>query len=202
MRLSTAPPASQQGQRVDRARSVDPRGLDLLQRLLLGTDATVTQFLATAMGEPIEAIRLSQRVRVVDGVQGDLELGTGQCVLDRRVLLRGATSRRNFLHGESVIALGRVPREVRAGLLRGDTPIGLLLRQHRMETFREILWSVGVVDPGIAPHFLLAEGTPLLARRYRVWIDHRPVMVITETFPRSYGPAPGPPGSAQTTDLG
>ena len=39
---------------------VDPKGLGLLQRLLLTTDATVTQLLATSMGEEIEAVRLSQ----------------------------------------------------------------------------------------------------------------------------------------------
>jgi chorismate-pyruvate lyase len=192
MGLSTAPHDSRHGQELDCLCSADPTGVDLLQRLLLATDGTVTQFLATSTGEPIEAVQLSQRVRVLDGKRMDLQLGTGQCVLDRRVLLRGAASGRNFLHGESVIALGRVPRAVRTGLLRGDTPIGLLLRQDRTETFREILWSVKVVHPGIAAYFLLAEGTPLLSRRYRVWIDHRPAMLITETFPHSYRPVPGP----------
>ena len=39
---------------------LDPEGLGLLQRLLLTTDATVTQLLATSMGKEIEAARLSQ----------------------------------------------------------------------------------------------------------------------------------------------
>ena len=173
--------------------NVDPEGLDLLQRLLLVTDATVTQLLATSMEEQIEAVRLSQHVRVAGDERWPLELRAGQWVLDRRVLLRGVVSGRNYLCGESAIALSRLPRAVRTGLLRGDRPIGLLLRESRTETFREILWNGTSVARGMAPYFLLTEGTPLLARRYRVWIDHRPAMLITETFPRSYRSVPSLP---------
>jgi chorismate-pyruvate lyase len=181
---------------------VDLGQLDLLQRLLLTTDGTVTQFLATSMEEQIEAVCLSQHVRGAGEERRMLALRPGQRVIDRRALLRGTVTGRNYLYGQSAIALGRVPRAVRHGLLHGDSPIGLLLRQHRTETFREILWRGTLPACEAARHFLLADGSPLLARRYRVWIDHRPAMLITELFPHAYPPAPSPPGSVQTPGRG
>lgn len=174
--------------------SVDLGELDLLQQLLLVTDGTVTHFLAASMGEEIEAALLEQRIRVVDEEQQVLELWAEQGVLERRVLLRGVVSGRTYLHGASVIALDRVPGAVRDGLLHGDAPIGSLLRQHRVETFREILWSGGTVAGDLAPHFLVPEGTPMLVRRYLIWIERRPALLITETFPRSWCRDPSPPG--------
>lgn len=181
---------------------VDVGPLDLLQRLLLSTDGTVTLFLETSMSEQIEAVRLSQHVRGAGEDRRALGLHAGQRVIERRALLRGTVSGRNYIYGQSAIALGRVPRAVRNGLLHSDSPIGLLLRQHRTETFREILWRGTLPAREAAQHFLLADESPLLARRYRVWIDHRPAMLITEAFPHAYPPAPSSPGSVQTPARG
>jgi chorismate-pyruvate lyase len=72
-------------------------------------------------------------------------------------------------------------------LLRTDTPIGLLLREYRTETFREILHCGTVPARDLAAHFGTDEATPLLARTYRIWIERRPAMLITETFPQTFG---------------
>lgn len=165
---------------------LDPTRIGVVQRLLLVTDGTVTQLLATCMGEPIRAVVLSQHVRLVEDERHALGLRAGRRILDRRALLQGSVSGKDYLYGESVIALDRLTRAVTRELLQGKTPIGLLLREHRTETFREILCCGTVPAGDLAPHFLMSEACPLLARTYRVWIDRRPAMLITEKFPEVY----------------
>jgi chorismate-pyruvate lyase len=160
----------------------------MVQRLLLDTDGTVTQLLATCMGEGIRAVMLGQHLRPAGDERHALGLGRRRRILDRRVLLRGTVTGRNYLCGESVIALDHLAPAMGRSLLHTDTPIGLLLREHRTETFREILHRGTVPARDLAAHFGTSEASVLLERTYRVWIDRRPAMLITEKFPQTYGP--------------
>ena len=81
-----------------------------LERVLPVIGGTVTEVLEQHLGEPLCATEL---------------------VLERRVLLRGATTSAPVLYAESLIALDRLDPRVRDGLLTTAQPIGRLIREHR-----------------------------------------------------------------------
>jgi chorismate-pyruvate lyase len=162
------------------------RGLPASQRLLLTTDGTLTAALATLLDEPIAVWRLGDELVTLEHDDDALALAAARRVLVRTVLLYGAGSRTPLLFGCSRIALGRLPGEVRRALLRTDAPIGLVLREHRIETFRSPL-QVGIVPATADAAALLGDG--LMCRRtYAIASAGAPLMVVDEQFPaRGFG---------------
>jgi chorismate-pyruvate lyase len=153
------------------------------QRMLLGTDGTVTHILEAYSDEPIEVVKLLQERDSSGPGDTELELAPGEEVLRRRVLLRGAHSRRTLLYAEAVVALGRVQAAFLDGLVTTDMPIGILLAQARTETFREIL-NVGREPAGDrGEHFGLDADSELISRTYLIVRESRPMILITEKFP-------------------
>jgi chorismate-pyruvate lyase len=104
-------------------------------------------------------------------------------VLRRTVLLQGADSGRNFLYASSFMVPERLPQPVIDGLLRTDTPVGTLLMQDRVETFREVLSVEREPAASCAAHFGIDPGDDMVSRTYRVCARQRPIMLITEKFP-------------------
>lgn len=161
-----------------------PEWLDALppfQRLLLSNDGTTTTALAAYHGEPLGIQLLGQEVVALTEPDASLKLAAGERALDRRVLLRGERSGAPVLYGQSRVALDRLSPEVQAELLAGDAPIGLVLRGHRLETFRAPL-DVGV-RPGrdeVAAHL---GGGLLCFKTYAIIAGGWPVMVVHEEFP-------------------
>lgn len=156
------------------------------QRLLLGTDGTVTHILEAYAEEPVEVVKLLQEFDVATDADAALDLGAEEKVLRRHVVLRGRHTRTNLLYAEAVVALGRADPAFVDGLLGTDRPIGLLLAEGRTETFREIL-AVGVERAGACgAHFHLDGSAPLIARTYRIVSRQQPMIVITEKFPAAF----------------
>lgn len=156
---------------------------NLLHRILLRTDGTVTTILEAYAGEPIMATRLGQSIQPARPHDAEpLGVAAGSPLIDRRVLLRGAHSGVTFLHGESLIVADRVSPELVERLESTDEPIGLLLRASRLETFREVL-AVGEQRAGsYAAYFGSDEDAVLLFRTYRVLSHGQPVVLITENL--------------------
>jgi chorismate-pyruvate lyase len=157
--------------------------LSTLERVLPVIGGTVTEVLEQHLGEPLRAIRLDQRIGACTQPLPALALAVGESVLERRVLLRGATTSAPVLYAESLIALDRLDPRVRHGLLATDQPIGRLIRDNRVEIFRELLSCERVRAPRVAPSFGLPPETPLLVRTYRMANRGSPIMLITEWFP-------------------
>lgn len=81
------------------------------------------------------------------------------------------------------MCLGRLGSRMMDRLVTTSTPIGQLLREHRLETFREVLAS-GKEQVGECARYFDAEPLALLAfRTYRSLAGGRPVIMITENFP-------------------
>lgn len=166
--------------------SPGPPPFTRFQRILLGTDGTVTHILEAYAGEPIEVVKLLHERGAPSEVDADLDVDGNDEVLRRQVLLRGRHSRRNLLYAEAVVALGRVEAAFLEGLVTTDKPIGVLLAERRTETFREIL-HVGRERAGaVGTHFGLEESAAVISRRYRIVHAHRPVILITERFPADF----------------
>lgn len=178
--------------RVDLQRSlrhsgVHPEDLSPFQRILLTTDGMVTEMLEAFYWERMTVVKLAQTLEPIGEYDSDLEIDEGTEVLKREILLQGAESAINRLHASSVLVPDRLDEKMRDGLLNSRRPIGLLILEDRLETFREIL-ECGISPAGpIAPHFGVSSETPVVFRTYRVFAARRPVMRITETFPPGTG---------------
>lgn len=164
-------------------RPADDPALTRFQRMLLGTDGTVTHILEAYAREPVEVTKLQQELDVVGAGDTELELSTDDKVLRRRVLLRGTVSGRTLLYAEATVALARVETELIDGLVTTDKPIGVLLAERRAETFREIL-SVRREPAGSrAEYFGVEADAELVARTYRIIRERQPFILIREMFP-------------------
>ncbi|HET9052063.1 MAG TPA: chorismate pyruvate-lyase family protein [Candidatus Dormibacteraeota bacterium] len=169
---------------------------NLLQRILLVTDGTVTHMLEAYAREPIRVVKLHQSIEPCTDDLPDLELDRGHDVMRREVLLQGSRSGHIFIHAVSRIVPDRLDDALRRGLEESTKPIGLLLEESRTETFREILTSSREPAGSSALHFGIDPAAALISRSYRVISGGRPIMLITERFPAASLPI----GADETID--
>jgi chorismate-pyruvate lyase len=160
----------------------DAASLDLLQRILLINDGTLTDALEVAFLEPIELVKIAVDTSPTSEAIPELLLEPGSPLMRRRILLRGEASRTNYVFAESLIALDRLDPEFRTGLENTTNPIGRLWTEHRLETWKEILRVWRCPEGALREHFGDSPGG-LLARCYRVFSSARPIMLISEYFP-------------------
>ena len=162
--------------------------LSSFQRILLTTDGTLTDILEAYVWEPIQIVKLMQEVvRVRQGIPL-LEVTAQTEVLQREVLLRGARSATNYLHATSVLVLDRLDPALREQLMTTQEPLGKLMIQSRLETFREIIKCTTEKHLDVGKVFGEPPDTGLISRTYRVFSQGRPFILITESFPNSYFP--------------
>jgi chorismate-pyruvate lyase len=164
-------------------RPLELSSLTPFHRSLLVIDGTVTQFVEAYTYEPIAVIRVRQeRERLAEDHEW-LDAPAGADVIARDVVLKGEDSSTLYVYGTSLIVAGRLPQGMRHGLEREGASLGRLLKEHNVETYRELLWH-GLVSPdGLATHFGERPTTDLISRTYRMVSAGRPIMQITELFP-------------------
>ncbi|GAA2835630.1 chorismate pyruvate-lyase family protein [Kitasatospora sp. CM 4170] len=143
--------------------------LDLVGRLILTCDGTVTPLVEQVVGERIVTARLAHVPAPPAEDVAELLAPTAGPLLSRTTHLVGAGSGRVYVRAATVMAVGALPAPLRADLLGSEEPIGRLLRRHRVESFREILSYSVPAGAGAA-------------RRYRVFAGGVPVMLIDEHF--------------------
>lgn len=157
-----------------------PTELSLFEKILLATDGTVTDLIALFAGERILVRKLEQTID--EGLAPlDLQCATPTRLLRRRILLSGKT--RNFLYAESQFLLDRLPQEVRESMLHTDLPVGLLWKEARLETFRELLGQSLGPRAALAHHFDVSISADFVSRTYLVHHAGRPLGMICETWP-------------------
>jgi len=152
----------------------------LLRRAVLATDGTVTNLIESLL-ERVVIEKLGQEPVAAPLAEWP-ELAPGTAVLHRTVLIRGAESRRIFLHAESFVVLERLDPAFREELVATDKPIGKLIREHRIESYRELLAERSERAGLRAPALGVDAAEPLVARTYRIHLGGRPVIQITERF--------------------
>ena len=160
--------------------------LTRFQRMLLGTDGTVTHLLEDYADEPIEVVKLLQELDATTDGDAPLRVSVSDKVLRRRVVLRGARTKQNLLYAEAVVVLGRVDQAFVDGLVGTDKPIGALLAEHRTETLREILHVDREAAGPCGVHFGIDATAELISRTYRIVARQRPIILITEKFPPTF----------------
>jgi chorismate-pyruvate lyase len=107
-------------------------------RICAGTDGSVTLLLELLTGKAISVRTLEQSVvKATPDIAGLLEIDKGDEVNNRLVTL--SADGVVYVLARSLSAIKRMPQDVRSDLMRADIPIGKILREHKLETRRDIL---------------------------------------------------------------
>lgn len=157
-----------------------------LQRLLLVTDGRITDIVQAYSGEMVEAVKLQQKLVISSSRFSRLQLGREYQLLKRSIVLQGKETKTNYLYADSQIVLERLDADMRDELIFSRQPIGKLLRENKIESYREIL-DCGIEPAGnLAQYFDIEPTAEIIYRTYLVLINKLPVMQITEKFPTSH----------------
>jgi chorismate-pyruvate lyase len=165
---------------------IEPSRLSAFQRILLTTNGTLTEILEAYLSEPIQVVKLFEKIIATKQDISPLDLKAGSEVIERKVLLQGKISRKNFIYAESRLAADRLELKFRDELLKSQIPMGRLWLEHKIETFKEIIDSSQELAEDLSNYFKIQREDRMLSRTYRVFSNHQPIMMITEKFPESY----------------
>ncbi len=157
------------------------------QRVLLGTDGTVTRFIEAYTFSPVEIVLLHQEMQTLPTDHIWLDAAKGTRVIARQVMLqtRQGVGQQLTIHtyATSLIVQNRIPQVIREGLTIKGRGLGQLVQRSSLETRRDLLWC-GLERPKDLPKALIhLEGEPFLSRAYRIVADGQPIMLINEQFP-------------------
>ena len=144
-------------------------------RICAGTDGSVTLLLELLTGKTVKVVTLEQKIiKATTDVAGLLEIEAGDDVNSRLVTLSaGGTT---YVLAKSLAAVKRMPPAVSSDLMRADIPIGRILREHKLETRRDIL-KMEIVGRKFFGDI------PVLSREYNIIYNNRILMWINECFP-------------------
>jgi beta-ribofuranosylaminobenzene 5'-phosphate synthase len=159
--------------------------LSRVQKILLGTDGSVTRILEVITGGRVRITTLSQEVAGAGKeIAGLLHVKEGDPVNHRVVKIEGEGTSSPLIYAISDTPLGRLSPEFREDLMRADIPIGRILARHRIEARREIL-EARVIPAGDehAGIFGTFRKEPILSRRYQIIHRGEPLISIEEQFP-------------------
>jgi chorismate-pyruvate lyase len=170
--------------------SLNLQSTELLQRILLTNDGTLTDILESAFLESIDLVRLETRLTQASTAVPALELEAGAAVMERKILLQGQRTGVNYAYAESIIATDRLEPDFLYQLIHLDIPIGRLWLENRLETWKQRLEMFRCPAGELAMHFAIDSHVELLARSYRVFNNRRPIILISEYFPQHYELAP------------
>ena len=159
--------------------------LSPVQKMLLGTDGSVTSLLEVVTESHIEIETLEQRVVPADeAVAKELQIDPGDEVNYRVVLLKKADSSEALVYAISETPLKRLEATIKDDLTRADMPIGVILKKHRIESRRDITSAAFL--PAGQEHcraFGVFAREIMLTRSYKIIRHEEPLMAIKETFP-------------------
>ena len=106
-------------------RSITP-DLGTFQKILLKADGTVTAMLEAYLSEPIQVVKISEKLANMELKFPNTKLNKQEQVIARKVLLQGEISQRNFIYADSLILLNNLDEQFSYELLNTNKPIGKL----------------------------------------------------------------------------
>ena len=165
---------------------INPSKLSTFQRIVLTTDGTLTEILEAYLFEKIRVVKLSEGLVSITQNILPLEVKQGNEVIERKILLQGKISRKNFIYAESILVTERLEEKFKDELLHSKTPLGRLWLEHKFETFKEIVDTAEESANKLSAYFPIKPEDKILSRTYRVFSRGQPIVIITEKFPASY----------------
>jgi chorismate-pyruvate lyase len=144
-------------------------------RICAGTDGSITQLLEVLTGKTVEVKTLGQGIiKATPDIAKLLDIEVGDEVNSRLVTLdAGGTI---YVLAKSLAPIERMPQAVRDDLMRANIPIGRILREHKLETRRDIL-KMEIVRQDFF------GDVPVLSRDYRIIYENKVLIWIRECFP-------------------
>lgn len=145
-------------------------------RVCCGTDGSVTFLLEIMTRKSVSVTTESQYTVKADRTTAALlGVAEGSEVNDRVVRLSAGNT--VFVQARSLSPLERMPETMREQLMRADIPIGRILRNHNLETRRDM----GELE--ILEGETTFDGIPVLSRSYKIVHNNHVLMWINERFP-------------------
>lgn len=161
--------------------SISLAALPPFLRTLMVTDGTVTKSLEAYYWEPVRIEDVIIRQTHAEAAIEWLDVATGEALIVRSVQLRGGVSRRLYASAFSIIRTAPLPASLQGRLLSGEIGIGELIREVGIETYRELLEFGATQD--MTPFGGRAAEVDCVYRSYRIVVDHRPAILVSECFP-------------------
>ena len=159
------------------------RTLTPFQRALMVADGTVTKFIEAYTLDPVEIIRMNQKLYPLEEDHPWLEAGKNTNVMFREVMIRGVYSHTLYLYGASYIVPGRLQGGIRERLEVQGEGIGRILNDARMETRREVLWFGREKLADVPGEIARVSNGEFISRTYRIIANGKPIVMISERFP-------------------
>jgi len=158
------------------------RELPPFLRALLVMDGTVTRTLEAYFWEPVEVVTLRQEFVHAGRPIAWIRVDPGDRVLVRHARLSGVESKRAYATAFSVVRTQLIPEAFRQRLIDRQIGIGMLIRDSGLESYREVL-EIGIEAADENGDSTAPAKSELVFRTYRIAIDGKPVILITEHFP-------------------
>ena len=144
-------------------------------RICAGTDGSVTLLLEQLTGKTVHIETKEQQViKATPEVAGLLGIEEGDEVNERLVVLRAGET--VYTLAKSLAPVKRMPPDVRKDITQADIPIGRILRDHKLETRRDI------INMGMTANAFFG-GIPVLSREYSIIHNNSILIWINEFFP-------------------
>ena len=152
-------------------------------RALMVTDGTITRILEAYFWEPINVeLSLHAAEKMTAGDPTDW-LPEGETMLRRRVILRGQFSRSAYAFAETLLDSKALPPEFQRELVDHKKGIGDLIREARLDTYRELIAVRREQAKSCAAPLGIAPGAAVAIWEYFISYCGKPSIRITEVFP-------------------
>ncbi len=144
-------------------------------RICAGTDGSVTLLLELLTGKTVNVETKKQgAIKATSEAAWLLDIDAGDEVNERLVVLTaGGTV---YALAKSLAPVKRMPPDVRKDIMQADIPIGRILRDHKLETRRDIINMRMTANAFFG-------GIPVLSREYIIIHNNSILMWINEFFP-------------------
>lgn len=137
------------------------------ERLLLSSDGSLTRLLESLYLFPIEVEVKNHKIELIENVIAEyLSVSPKQDAITRDIWLK--KDRKRLVYAHSVFLSAGQSKDFLDKLIKGDEPLGRLLRSYNLLTLRDN-WEISVIQcREIADDLGVPSDTPMWARRYRL----------------------------------
>jgi len=147
-------------------------------RICAGTDGSVTLLLEVLTGKKVYVNTLDQKIIKANlDIVKLLEINKNDDVNKRTVILTADDI--PYVFAESLSPIKRMPILVKKELMKADIPIGKILRNHKLETRRDI------INIYVTKHEFF-KNVWVISREYFIFYNNDILMWINEIFPIDY----------------
>lgn len=168
---------------LDELKNVEKKvgALSSAQKILLTTDGSVTAILDVLKGHVGITTLVQEFVPADEAMAASLNVDVGDKINYRVVIIGGEEP---HIYAVSLVPVDRLTSGCREDLIGADIPIGRILKEHNIESRREIK-SIYVEDADKELKEIFKTDSPFLCRTYHIINRGKILMCIKEMFPYS-----------------